>query len=50
MVLSPSAGVFVMWPLRKKEFFLNGHTTKTPAEGESTIGYMYNLDLPMMGL
>jgi hypothetical protein len=26
VVLSPSAGVFVVWPLRK--FFLNGHTTK----------------------
>jgi hypothetical protein len=32
------------------EFFLNGHTTKTPAEGESTTGCMYNLDLLMMGL
>jgi hypothetical protein len=55
VVLSPSAGVFVVWPLRKKkrereEFFLNGHTTKTPAEGESTTGCMYNLDLLMMGL
>jgi len=45
MVLSPSAGVFVVWP-----FFLNSHMTKTPAEEESTIGYMYNLDLLMMGL
>jgi hypothetical protein len=45
VVLSPSAGVFVVWP-----FFLNGHTTKTPAEGESTTGCMYNLDLLMMGL
>jgi hypothetical protein len=33
-----------------QEFFLNGHTTKTPAEGESTTGCMYNLDLLMMGL
>jgi hypothetical protein len=32
------------------EFFLNGHTTKTSAEGESTTGCMYNLDLLMMGL
>jgi hypothetical protein len=32
------------------EFFLNGHMTKKPAEGESTIGCMYNLDLLMMGL
>jgi hypothetical protein len=47
VALSPSAGVFVVWPL---EFFLNGHTTKTPAEGESTTGCMYNLDLLMMGL
>jgi hypothetical protein len=30
--------------------FFNGHTTKTPAEGESTTGCMYNLDLLMMGL
>jgi hypothetical protein len=48
VVLSPSAGVSVAWPLRKN--FLNGHTTKTPAEGESTTGSMYNLDLLMMGL
>jgi hypothetical protein len=34
----------------QKEFFLNSHTTKTPAEGESTTGCMYNLDLLMMGL
>jgi hypothetical protein len=46
VVLSPSAGVFVVWSLRK--FFLNDHTTKTPAEGESTTGCMYNLDLLMM--
>jgi hypothetical protein len=45
VVLSPSAGVFVVWL-----FFLNDHTTKTPAEGESTTGCMYNLDLLMMGL
>jgi hypothetical protein len=32
------------------QFFLKGHTTKTPAEGGSTTGYMYNLDLLMMGL
>jgi hypothetical protein len=51
MVLSPSAGVFVVWPLRKtQDFFLNGHTTKTPAEGESTTGCMYNLDLLMIGV
>jgi hypothetical protein len=49
VVLSLSAGVFVVWPLRKN-FFLNGHTTKTPAEGDSTTGCMYNLDLLMMGL
>ena len=48
MVFSPSADVFVVWPLRKN--FLNGHTTKTSAEGESTTGCMYNLDLLMMGL
>jgi len=29
---------------------LNGRTTKTSAEGENTIGCMYNLDLLMMGL
>jgi hypothetical protein len=34
----------------EKELFLNGHTTKKPAEGESTTGFMYNLDLLMMGL
>jgi hypothetical protein len=49
VVVSPSAGVFVVWPLRKK-FFLNGHTTKTPAAGESATGCMYNLDLLVMGL
>jgi hypothetical protein len=47
VLLSPSAGVFVVGPLRKNS---NGHTTKTPAEGESTTGCMYNLDLLMMGL
>jgi len=36
MVFSPSADVFVL--------------TKTSAEGENTIGCMYNLDLLMMGL
>ena len=35
---------------RSKLSFLNGRTTKTSAEGENTIGYMYNLDLLMMGL
>jgi len=30
--------------------FLNGHTAKISAEGESTTGCMYNLDLLMMGL
>jgi hypothetical protein len=50
VVLSPSAGVFVVWPLKKNEFFLNGHMTKTPAEGENTTGCMYNLDLLKMGL
>jgi hypothetical protein len=49
VVLSPSAGVFVVWPLRKN-FFLKGHTTKSPAEGESTTGCTYNSDLLMMGL
>jgi len=44
MVYSSSADVFVVRP------FLNGHTTKTSAEGEYTIGCMYNLDLLMMGL
>jgi hypothetical protein len=34
----------------KRQFFLNGHTTKTPAEGKSTTGCIYNLDLLMMGL
>jgi len=48
MVLSPSADVFVVRPLRKN--FLNGRTTKTSAEGENTICCMYNLDLLMMGL
>jgi len=28
----------------------NGHTTRTSAEGDSTTGCMYNLDLLMMGL
>jgi len=32
------------------ESFFNGRTTKTSAEGENTIGCMYNLDLLMMGL
>jgi hypothetical protein len=36
MVFSPSAEVFVK--------------TKTSAEGENTIGCMYNIDLLMMGL
>ena len=49
VVFSPSADVFAMWPLRK-DSFLNGRTTKTSAEGENTIGCMYNLDLLMMGL
>jgi len=44
MVFSPSADVFVVRPLR------NDRTTKTSAEGENTIGCMYNLDLLMMGL
>jgi hypothetical protein len=35
---------------KELQFFLNGHTTKTPAERESTTGCMYNLDLLMMGL
>jgi hypothetical protein len=48
VVLFPSAGVFVVWLLRK--LFFNGYTTKTPAEGESTTGCMYNLYLLMMGL
>ena len=48
MVFTPSADVFVVWPLRKD--FLNSYTTKTSAEGENTIGCMYNLDLLMMGL
>jgi len=48
VVFSPSADVFVVWPLRK--FFLNGRTTKTSAEGENTTGCTYNLDLLMMGL
>jgi len=33
-----------------QEAFFNGRTTKTSAEGENTIGCMYNLDLLMMGL
>jgi len=45
MVFSPSADVFVARPLRK-----NGRATKTSAEGQNTIGCMYNLDLLMMGL
>jgi hypothetical protein len=36
--------------VEKEEFFLNSHTTKTPAKGESTTGCMYNLDLLMMDL
>jgi hypothetical protein len=36
--------------LREKELFLNGHTTKTTAERDSTTGYMYNLNLLMMDL
>jgi len=36
--------------VEKEEFFLNGHTIKTSAEGESITGCMYNLDLLMMGL
>jgi len=47
MVFSPSADVFVVQPLRKDS---TGRTTKTSAEGENTIGCMYNLDLLMMGL
>ena len=39
-----------MQPMVFFPFFLNGHTTKTSAEGENTIGCMYNLDLLMMGL
>ena len=35
---------------RLRSFFLNGRTTKTSAEGENTIGCMYNLDLLMMVL
>jgi len=50
MVFSPSADVFVVRPLRKKEFLFKGRTTKTSAEGQNTIGCMYNLDLLMMGL
>jgi len=51
MVFFPSADVFVVRPLRKDlESFLSGPTTKTSAEGEDTIGCMYNLDLLMMGL
>jgi len=49
VVFSTSADVFVVRPL-KKDSFLNGRTTKTSAEGENTIGCMYNLDLLMMGL
>ena len=48
MVFSPSADVFVVRPLREDS--LNGHTTKTSAEGENNIGCMYNLDILMMGL
>jgi len=36
--------------VEKEQFFLNGHTSKTSAERENTIGCMYNLDLLMMGL
>ena len=61
MVFSSSADVLVVRPLgkkeffpngrtTKKEFFPNGRTTKTSAEGENTIGCLYNLDLLMMGL
>jgi hypothetical protein len=35
---------------KELQFFLNGYKTKAPAEGESTTGCMYNLDLLMMGL
>jgi hypothetical protein len=35
---------------KELEFFLSGHTIKTPAEGESTTGCMYNSDLLLMGL
>ena len=49
MVFSPSTDVFVVRPLRM-DSFLNGCMTKTSAEGENTIGFMYNLDLLMMGL
>jgi hypothetical protein len=34
----------------RRKFLLNGRTTKKSAEGENTIGCMYNLDLLMMGL
>jgi hypothetical protein len=50
MVFSSSADVFVVWLLNKKDFFLNGRTTKISAEGENTIGCMYNLDFLVMGL
>jgi len=51
MVFSPSADVLVVRPLgKKRQFFPNGRTTKTSAEGENTIGCWYNLDLLMMGL
>ena len=30
--------------------YFNGRTTKTSAEGQNTIGCMYDLDLLMMGL
>jgi hypothetical protein len=50
MIFSPSTDVFVVRPLGKKQFFLNGRTTKTSAEGENTMGCMYNLDLLTMGL
>jgi hypothetical protein len=35
---------------KELQFFLNVHTTKTPADGENTTGCMYNLNLLMMGL
>jgi hypothetical protein len=34
----------------KQQFFLNGHTTKPPAEGERTTGCTSSSDLLMMGL
>jgi len=49
MVFSPSADVFVVRPLRKDCPFSTA-ARQTSAEGENTIGCMYNLDLLMMGL